>query len=191
MSTTEQETIPCIFCGGPNEKARLEEVGYAHCKREECVGAWRSQQITTKGLRLVLLHKQGLQWVRDDEVMQTDVTREEHEVLGVQARQVHWRRGLLAGHRRPNLPYRRVQVGEGLMALADKVHPDEPRYSRLSLLLDALMECGLMSGNNPVIVQDEFGAEYVITEVTNETGDIGIIIEPKYRDNYGLGGNPE
>lgn len=48
---------------------------------------------------------------------------------------------------------------------------------RVSDLLEQLVEHALAVGDNPVIVQDEDGAEYRITEVTHETGDITIVLE--------------
>lgn len=48
---------------------------------------------------------------------------------------------------------------------------------RISELLASLTEAGLSVGDNPVVVTDQYGAEYPITEINSETGDIFIILE--------------
>lgn len=48
---------------------------------------------------------------------------------------------------------------------------------RVSDLIALLVEAAAASGDNPIIIQDEDGAEYTFIEVNNETGDICVILE--------------
>lgn len=47
---------------------------------------------------------------------------------------------------------------------------------RVGELITKLLQAGLAVGDNPVIIQDEDGAEYRLVEVNHDTGDIAIIL---------------
>lgn len=50
---------------------------------------------------------------------------------------------------------------------------------RVTDVIAQLVKAAAASGDNPVLIQDEDGAEYTFVEVTNETGDIAIILEAR------------
>lgn len=70
------DTVPCCYCGGPNPVERVTEAGLHHCMKRECVAAWRRKRIDESGLVPVLMHKQGLAWVRRDEVALNSMRRD-------------------------------------------------------------------------------------------------------------------
>lgn len=70
-----QGFVPCVFCGQPNPEARLE-IGKKHCMDDECVGEWRRRRIETEDLALVFVHKQGLMWIKREDVPKNDIKRQ-------------------------------------------------------------------------------------------------------------------
>ena len=68
-------TAPCIFCGGPNSLERVD-IGRFHCTHDDCVGRWQRDRLESEGLVLVLMHKQGLAWVKRDEVPANSMRRD-------------------------------------------------------------------------------------------------------------------
>lgn len=48
---------------------------------------------------------------------------------------------------------------------------------RVTDVIAQLVEAAAASGDNPVLIQDEDGAEYTFVEINNETGDIAIILK--------------
>lgn len=55
--------------------------------------------------------------------------------------------------------------------------PEGADCLRVSGLLGLLVGHGLAVGDNPILIQDEDGAEYQLVEVTHETGDIALVLE--------------
>lgn len=51
---------------------------------------------------------------------------------------------------------------------------------RVTDVIHQLLEACAEVGDNPVIIQDEDGAEYVLTDVNHETGDVAIIIDHRF-----------
>lgn len=73
---THSVTEPrCCYCGGPNMAARVTELGYLHCPAPSCVAAWRRGKVADSGLALVFMHKQGLQWIKREQVPDNDLRR--------------------------------------------------------------------------------------------------------------------
>lgn len=58
-------------------------------------------------------------------------------------------------------------------------------------VIDELVELAAASGDNPFLIQDEDGAEYVLKQLTNETGDITMVIDlAPHHKQYVEGDNP-
>lgn len=67
--------VPCRWCGGPNPEERVE-IGRTHCMEADCVGEYRRRRNEEEDLVLVFVHKQGLMWIKREDVKKNDMRRQ-------------------------------------------------------------------------------------------------------------------
>lgn len=67
---------PCIFQCGETVAAERREIGYNHCMSIDCIAEWRRRKLELADLVLVFVHKQGLMWVKRDDVKKNDMKRQ-------------------------------------------------------------------------------------------------------------------